>query len=114
MCVNGKCTVFIHKSNCHEHLKPYEAAHRMKGRGQLLYLFATGLLLKLTAHVTAIPLNEFYPYGIEAGDSLANRTLDGSAPPIILPLEFPFFGKSFNTIFVSQTDYSFMYYCGDI
>lgn len=76
----------------------------MTGRGKLLYLFATGLLLELTAHVTAIPLSEFYPYGIEAGDTLANRTLDGSSP-IILPLEFSFFGRSFNTIFVSQSDY---------
>ena len=77
----------------------------MTGRGQLLYLFATGLLLELTTPVTAIPLNEFYPYGVEAGDALANRTVDGSSPPIILPLEFSFFGKSFNTIFVSQFDY---------
>ena len=73
----------------------------MKGRGQLLYLFATGLLLELTAHVTAIPLNEFYPYGVEAGDTSVERTLDGSSPPIILPLELSFFGRSFNTIFVS-------------
>ena len=80
----------------------------MKGRGQLLYLFATGLLLELTTTVTAIPLNEFYPYGVEAGDSLANRTLDGSSP-IILPLEFPFFGRSFSTIFVSQSDYALLW-----
>ena len=79
----------------------------MKGRGRLLYLFATGLLLELTAPVTAIPLNEFYPYGIEAGDTLANRTLDGSDPPIILPLEFSFFGRSFDTIFVSPFHCSF-------
>ena len=75
----------------------------MKGRGQLLYLFATGLLLELTtAPVTAIPLNAFYPYGIEAGDTTVERTLDASSPPIILPLEFSFFGRSFNTIFVSH------------
>ena len=73
----------------------------MTGRGQLLYLFATGLLLELTAPITAIPLNGFYPYGVEAGDSLVERTLDGSSPPIILPLEFSFFGQSFNTIYVS-------------
>lgn len=85
-------------------LKLYEAAHRMKGRGQLLYLFAAGLLLELTTPVTAIPLNQFYPYGVEAGDSLVERTLDSFSPPIILPLEFSFFGKSFNTIFVSQFD----------
>ena len=65
----------------------------------LMYLLATYLLL--TEGVTGIPLNEFYPFGVEAGDTLVPRTDDGSSPAITLPRQFYFFGQFTNTIYVS-------------
>ena len=72
----------------------------MKDTGQLLYWLVSCLLL--TACVTAIPLNEFYPFGAGAGDSSVPRIDDGSSPPVSLPQKFFFFRKSFDTIYVSS------------
>ena len=52
--------------------------------------------------VTAIPLEEFYPFGEENGDALLNRTLDGSSPVIPFPLPLNFFGQFYHDIFVSS------------
>lgn len=77
----------------------YLDVHRMKVAGQHLYLLATCLLL--AEHVTAIPLDSFYPYGAGTGDSLVQKVDDGSSPAISLPLRFSFFAQSFGIIYVS-------------
>lgn len=57
----------------------------------------------LTTTVSAIPVEDFYPYGLSAGDNLLNRTLDGSSPNIITPSQLKIFGRYFSEIFVSRT-----------
>ena len=68
----------------------------MKISGQLLFLFAL-----LTAHVAAIPLTQFYPFGKEAGDILLPRNDDGSSDAVLLSPQFTFFGQQFDNIYVS-------------
>ena len=62
--------------------------------------------LLLVAHVEAIPLEQFYPFGSGAGDILLNRTLDGSSPVHVLPSPFPYFGQNFTTVYVSVYELS--------
>ena len=73
----------------------------MNNRGKLLWLITTSFLV-LVNDVAAIPLEQFYPFGLDAGDNLLNRTLDGSSSKISLPRPLPFFGKSFDDIYVSK------------
>ena len=68
--------------------------------GELQHLLA--LCLWLTANVTAIPFEEFYPIGEENGDALVNRTVDGSSLVIPFPLPLNFFGRFYDDIFVSS------------
>ena len=72
----------------------------MKRFGKLQQLSAVCFLLMTT--VTAIPLEEFYPFGEENGDVLLGRTLDGSSPAIPFPLPLNFFGQIYYDIFVSS------------
>ncbi len=52
--------------------------------------------------VLCIPLDQFYPFGRDNGDTLLPKTLDGSSPPIQLNISsFPFFGQDHRVIFVS-------------
>ncbi len=52
--------------------------------------------------VLCIPLDQFYPFGRDNGDTLLPKTLDGSSPPIQLDISsFPFFGQDHRIIFVS-------------
>lgn len=52
---------------------------------------------------SGIPLDEFFPYGVEADDLLVNRTLDGSSPPIFVPSPFRFFDAVYSIVYVSKT-----------
>ena len=65
---------------------------------QFLMLASFFLMSKYTS---AVPLAEFYPYGSGAKDEVLPRMLDGSSSPLILPDPFIFFGRSYQTIFVS-------------
>lgn len=76
----------------------------MKVTRDLLYQLATYLLL--TEGVTGIPLNEFYPFGVEAGDAFVPATDDGSSPAITLPRPFYFFMQLYDTIYVSSKTYN--------
>ena len=67
----------------------------------LQWFILAGCMILLTTDVTAIPVGDFYPFGSGAGDSLVDRTLDGSSPNITLPATFFFFGQSFSNIYVS-------------
>lgn len=72
---------------------------KMSSFGQGFCFVIASLLL--AAHVEAIPLEQFYPFGAEAGDTLHARTLDDSSPVQELPSPFPYFGRNFTTVYVS-------------
>ena len=71
----------------------------MANTGSLLSLLVICLLL--TTDVTAVAIKDFYQFGLEAGDDLVNRTLDGSSPRITLPSPLNFFGEFYNETYVS-------------
>ena len=56
--------------------------------------------LLLRKGVQSIPLQDFYPFGPDAGDSAIDRNDDGSSPAVTLSSIFPFFDRNFQTIFV--------------
>ena len=60
------------------------------------------ILLQLSSQtVFGIPLSEFYPYGVDAGDFVLDRTLDGSSPLIQLNYSvFPFYGQEYAQLYV--------------
>lgn len=69
----------------------------------LRFLFVTTIALLQISHqeVFGIPLSEFYPFGEDAGDSLMDRTLDGSSPLIKLHYSvFPFYGQEYEQLYV--------------
>ena len=72
----------------------------MKRFGKVQQLL--GICFVLMTTVTAIPLEEFYPFGEENGDALLDRTLDGSSPVIPFPLPLNFFGQIYYNISVSS------------
>ena len=63
-----------------------------------------GILLALTSlsSVTAIPLDDFYPFGLAAGDTALLSTDDESSEPITLNREFPFYGRRQDVVVVSH------------
>ena len=53
-----------------------------------------------------IPLDEFYPFGEDAGDSLLERTLDGSSSVIeLVNSVFPFYGREYDQLYVRMYRY---------
>ena len=77
----------------------FTAESTMTINGQLPFLLSIYALL--TAYVAAIPLELFYPFGEEAGDILLPRNDDGSSDVVMLSPQFTFFGKQFDSIYVS-------------
>ena len=74
-----------------------------------LGMYKSGLILfviyfTLSGRIEAIPLNDFYQFGLAAGDVALDRSDDGSSPEITLPV-FSFFGQSFESLFVSGLSY---------
>ena len=65
--------------------------------GARLLLVAVILQLR-PGHVSAIPLSEFYSYGI--GDETLPISDDGSSPAIVLKVPFRFFGQERSTVYV--------------
>ena len=63
-----------------------------------------GILLALTSlsSVTAIPLDDFYPFGLAVGDTALPSTDDGSSVLITLNREFPFYGRRQGIVVVSH------------
>ena len=50
-----------------------------------------------------IPLDDFFPYGVEAGDSSVDKTLDdGSSSVLILPFPFRFLDTLYSTLYVNN------------
>ena len=50
---------------------------------------------------TAIPLEDFYPFGAATSDSFLPPNDDDSSEPIFLNRPFPFFGSRHTSLFVS-------------
>ena len=62
-----------------------------------LFLFV--IYFTLSGRIEAIPLNDFYQFGVVAGDTALARSHDGASPEISVPA-FNFFGRSFESLFV--------------
>ena len=60
------------------------------------------LLLLLVHFSAAIPLKDFYPFGVNATDKKLSSNDDGSSDSIQLSVVFPFFGINHTTVFVSN------------
>ena len=50
--------------------------------------------------VSALPLEDFYPFGSSSGDNTFGPALDESSPRISLSVPFLFFGTNFNILYV--------------
>ena len=68
--------------------------------GTITVLLAAALLR--LDYVTAIPLRDFYPYGVINGDQALPKSNDGSSPAIQLEVPFRFFSRERSTIYVSS------------
>lgn len=58
-------------------------------------------LATLIGGIIGYPLDEFYPFGSAAGDSYLPANDDHSTGSIPVSVSFPFFGSSYNSVFVS-------------
>ena len=67
----------------------------------LLLLFCAAILLSFGGPGTALPLENFYPFGTASNDLFLSRNDDGFSEPIVLNLPFPFFGTRHSRVFVS-------------
>ena len=71
----------------------------------VLFLFV--IYFTLSGRIEAIVLNDFYQFGVAAGDTALDPSDDGTSPEISVPA-FNFFGQSFESLFVrSLTQLSF-------
>ena len=67
-------------------------------------------LIVLAAIVSgsALPLEDFYPFGTSAGDNLVGPTLDGSSPQVFLSTPLLFFGATFTNLYVRTNFYDLL------
>jgi len=49
-----------------------------------------------------VPLDDFYPYGVNKGDTALPSIDDGSSGAIPISISFPYFNQNHNSIFVSK------------
>lgn len=62
-------------------------------------------LLALLLHITScfsVPLGEFYPYGVDQGDSVVPRDDDNSSGEIRISVLFPYFDRNHDSLYVSD------------
>ena len=72
---------------------------------EMLVFCSSLLLLLLPAHFSfAIPLESFYPFGVNTTDSNLTSNDDQSSGLIELSAIFPFYGVNHTTMFVSIAD----------
>ena len=55
-----------------------------------------------------VPLGDFYPYGVNKGDTVLPTVDDGNSGAIPISASFPYFNQNHNSIFVSK--YSLILY----
>ena len=76
----------------------------------LLHFAAISTYLNLIMYTGNNTVDEnFYPFGVSAGDVQVPVALDGSSPPISLLIPVRFFETSENILFVSQLLAAFIY-----
>ena len=66
--------------------------------GKILVLFL-GHIIFLS---NAIVLPNFYPFGVSEGDQLVPTNDDGSSGTIPISIQFPFYDRNHNSLFVSM------------
>lgn len=59
------------------------------------------LLILLHGMEAAVPLEEFYPFGLDEGDSQTIEQDDGGSGLIAISVAFPFFGERHTGLYVS-------------
>ena len=64
------------------------------------------ILVLLLCHIIflskAIVLPNFYPFGVSDGDQLVPTNDDGSSGTISISIQFPFYDRNHNSLFVSM------------
>lgn len=71
-------------------------------------MLSLGMLLCLLGAVElAVPLEEFYPFGQDEGDSQTVEQDDGGSGLVEISVAFPFFGERHTGLYVSK-DYMFV------
>lgn len=74
------------------------------GPGALLPLLCALLSLDLPAAVEpAVPLEDFYPFGQDEGDSQTIKQDDGGSGLVEISVAYPFFGDRHTGLYVSRT-----------
>lgn len=68
------------------------------------------LLILLHGVEAAVPLEDFYPFGLDEGDSQTIEQDDGGSGLIEISVAFPFFGERHTGLYVS-TDSMFVFVC---
>ena len=59
----------------------------------------------------AIVLPNFYPFGVSEGDQLVPTNDDGSSGTIPISIQFPFYDRNHNSLFVSMI---IVFYCKNL
>lgn len=59
------------------------------------------LVILLHGVEPAVPLEEFYPFGLDEGDSQTIEQDDGGSGLVAISVAFPFFGERHNGLYVS-------------
>ena len=63
------------------------------------------IILLFSGGTEAVPLDSFYKFGLEAGDTLLPPGDEGSSPPIHLNPGLVFIQEYFTTLYVSHKHY---------
>ncbi|XP_067851680.1 sushi, nidogen and EGF-like domain-containing protein 1 isoform X2 [Heptranchias perlo] len=66
-------------------------------------LLAAGVVLGLLEEIAgSVPLSDFYPFGLENGDSVNAKVDDGGSGLLEISLSFPFFGERHSGLYVNN------------
>ncbi|XP_048460745.1 sushi, nidogen and EGF-like domain-containing protein 1 [Rhincodon typus] len=66
-------------------------------------LLAAGVVLGLLEGISGlVPLSDFYPFGLEHGDSVNAKVDDGGSGLVEISLGFPFFGEKHSGLYVNN------------
>ena len=66
-------------------------------------VFLLVVVLCCGSHISGVPLDDFYSYGLDAGDSRLPPNDDGSSPPVELSQPFLFFDREHTSLFVRHS-----------